>query len=430
MSVLTLAGKPINWANPPKATDKVMWSSRTVGGKPVTGSLRTIAHLDHLSTLAIKKYRVGISVIQPPYNTGVPQSVGTHDFDACSDVQIVGVPWPEQQRFLRANGFACWVREPPAFSWHIHGFTLPPAEGVDPVDDFRVAGFKVGKFVDGGLSSLGQIVGSSQISDYYAHRDGLSSHAHDTSWFPLDIKATVFDLGAYIGRQRRTEKAKTLRVALINIPAKVGGKAITECWRKAAARGAIFGVNESFHASQRALYRSLVSESKGKIAAFGLDRTPNPVFWRTERFRLVSGTVHRIHPRNTTAPNAAKWPGFYDARFITEVVLKDRLTGKEVAVLLTHLAAEVKVIDQKWLRTVKSESKTMLRDLTRKHQSAGRVVIGMGDMNTTEDFSMPRGFKWLTKGIIDKIGANRPGKASVFDAPTDHKHGVQATLRL
>ena len=62
MSVLTLAGKPIDWAHPPAPTTKVMWSQRTSGGKPVTGSLRTIAFIDHLSILAMKKYNTGIRV--------------------------------------------------------------------------------------------------------------------------------------------------------------------------------------------------------------------------------------------------------------------------------------------------------------------------------------------------------------------------------
>lgn len=430
MSVLLLSGKPVDWADPPKATDKVMWSQRTTGGKKVIGSLRTIAHLDHLSALAIKRYRVGVSVIQPPFNTGVVASEGTHDFDACSDVEIVGVPWDEQNRFFRANGFYGWVRQPPAFSWHYHGFTLPPVAVGSVSERFRKAGFMVGKYVDGGWSLFGRVIGSSQIQDAYTGRTGLSGHAIDPTWRPDNLDATIFDLGAYIGKQRRAAKAKTLNVALINIPAKIGRAAIADCWKKAAARGAVFGVNESFDARTRSIYRDLVGQTKGAVGVFGLDRTPNPVFWRTNRLRLLSGTVHRIHPKNTTAPNAAKWPGFYDARFITECVFVDRLNKVEVAVLNTHLAAEVKVIDQQWLKSVKRESRQMLRNMVRTHQSKGRVVVVMGDTNDREDFSMPRGFKWYTKGIIDKIGGNRAGSSTLFVAPTDHKHGVRASIRL
>jgi hypothetical protein len=172
MSVLTLAGKPIDWANPPSPTARVMWSQRTTGGRPVIGSLRTIAFIDHLSTLAIKKYRVGISVIQPPFNTGVEDSEGTHDFDACFDWTIVGVPPNEVQKFGRANGMANWERKPPLFTPHQHGFPLPPQEGRARNDDFAVGGFKVGKYVDGGISLYGRQIASSQLVDYYQHRTG------------------------------------------------------------------------------------------------------------------------------------------------------------------------------------------------------------------------------------------------------------------
>lgn len=203
MSVLTLPGGAINWRKPPKPTTRVLWSRRDMYGRPVTGSLRTIAHLDHLDTLARQKFGTPIVVIQPPYNRGVAASAGTHDLDACSDLYIPGVPWRTQEKFFRANGFACWWRRPPSFGNHIHGFTLPPAEGRVVSDDFKVGGFKVGKYVDGGFSLLGGLVTSSQIADYYEHRTGLSGHAFDTgSWFPPNIRSTIFDLNAYIAKQK------------------------------------------------------------------------------------------------------------------------------------------------------------------------------------------------------------------------------------
>jgi len=210
MSVLTLAGKKIDWAKPPKGNARVMWSKKTTGGKKVIGSLRTIAHLDHLNTLAVKKFGRGIEVIQGPYNTGVAASAGTHDYDACSDLRIPGVPWREQEKFFRANGYGCWYRRKPAFSTeHIHGFTLPQERGEgDPSKRFRAGGFKVGIYVDGGWSTKGRKVGSSQIADYYDGRTGLSGHAKDTgSWFPSNISKTIFDLTDYIRRQRAAQPA-------------------------------------------------------------------------------------------------------------------------------------------------------------------------------------------------------------------------------
>lgn len=203
MAVLTLAGRPINWFKPPKATTKVLWSQRTSGGKQVIGSLRTIAHLDHLNTLAKKKFGTGIVVIQAPYNTGVSASAGTHDYDACVDLTIPGVSWTTQNAFFRANGHGGWVRTPPAFGYHWHGFTLPPISGGSQVSKrWWNLGFKVGKYVDGGWSLYGRSVGSSQIEDYYNSRNGLKGHARDYAWRPQVIDATVFNLDLYIRRQQ------------------------------------------------------------------------------------------------------------------------------------------------------------------------------------------------------------------------------------
>ena len=210
--VLTLQGKPIDWTKPPKPTDRVMWSERDWQGDKVIGSLRSIAHLDRLDALAKGRgWKSGIVIIQPPYNTGVLASAGTHDYDACSDLYIPGASWWDQQRFLRANGFACWYRHPPKFGNHIHGFTLPPREGKSISDDFKVHGFKVGKYVDGGYSTYGRLVTSSQISDYYARAFGLSNMhtpGSDKSWHPAThlkggVASTIFDLDAYIARRRK-----------------------------------------------------------------------------------------------------------------------------------------------------------------------------------------------------------------------------------
>jgi hypothetical protein len=220
MTVLTLAGKPINWAKPPKPQARVMWSQKTTGGRLVTGSLRTIAHLDRLNSLSIKKFSVGISVIQGPYNTGVAASAGTHDFDACLDVWINGVDGYVQQAFFRANGGGAYFRTPAqGFSPHIHYFTLPEREGTDPSDDYRSGGFKVGVYVDGGWSTKGARVASSQIEDYYEERSALSGHLPDPTWFPADKAATIFDLNAYIARKRIEAKPVPPKVpdALVSV---------------------------------------------------------------------------------------------------------------------------------------------------------------------------------------------------------------------
>jgi hypothetical protein len=198
---LHLDGAPIDFGQPPLSTALVKWAKKDLKGRAVKGSLRHICHLNQLNNLAVTKFGTGIEIIQPAFNTGVAASVGTHDFDMVVDLHIPGVGWWDQQRFFRANGLGSWYRHPPAFGNHIHGFTLPPREGHNVSDDFKVAGFKVGKYIDGGWSTHHAQITSSQIADYYHHAFGLKNEHKpnsDTSWFPPDIPTTIFDLSAYI----------------------------------------------------------------------------------------------------------------------------------------------------------------------------------------------------------------------------------------
>jgi hypothetical protein len=198
--MLTLSGKPVDWSKPPKQTDLALWSRTTSGGKQVKGSARTIAHLCAIDAAAQKKFGTGIVIIQAPFNTTVPASAGTHDHDACTDLHIPGVNWRTQEKWLRANGYACWYRFPPKFGHHIHGFTLPPQSGVVRTDDFRDLGVTVGKYVDGGSALFGSLVTSSQLNDYYHHAFGLKGmHGLNTddTWHPADIGKTIFDYAAF-----------------------------------------------------------------------------------------------------------------------------------------------------------------------------------------------------------------------------------------
>lgn len=197
MSVLTLKGKAINYAKPPKPNALVLWSRRDMYGRKVIGTYRSIAHLDATDAAARKKYGTGLVVIQPSYNTTVAASAGTHDFDACFDVYIPGVAWATQQRFFRSIGWGAYWRKPPRFGHHIHMFSLPLREGTVRADDYRSAGTKVGLYVDGGWSTKGRKTTSAQLDAYYNHRDALASNAKDNSWFPADIPKTIFDLKAY-----------------------------------------------------------------------------------------------------------------------------------------------------------------------------------------------------------------------------------------
>lgn len=203
MTVLKLNGQPFDWwEGPAEQNRKSLWSEKTTGGRPVYGSLRSIAWLDRTNQRSLAKFGQPVRVIQSAYNSTVSASAGTHDFDACYDVHIPGVSWETQQRFFREQGSGAYWRRPPAFGNHIHLFVLPPREGASVSDDYRVHGITVGTYVDGGWSRYGRSVGSSQISDYYSHRTALSGHHKDPSWFPPNIRATIFNFNEYVKEQR------------------------------------------------------------------------------------------------------------------------------------------------------------------------------------------------------------------------------------
>jgi hypothetical protein len=194
MTVLNIhSGKELHWDLDQDPTKMVRWSNDTMFGGEVKGSLRTIAHLDWMSDRAVKHFGQRIVVIQAPYNTSVEASKGTHDLDSCKDWYIPGVGWWLTQRFGRVHGDGCYYRHPPLFGNHIHGFTLPHGQ------HFQT---KVGVYIDGGMSLYGRIVASSQLADYYAHRNALADHSHDGSWFPKDISATVFNFQLFLHNKR------------------------------------------------------------------------------------------------------------------------------------------------------------------------------------------------------------------------------------
>jgi hypothetical protein len=165
----------------------VRYSQNTTSGNPVYVVPRTANHLDYTKArLAKKSKRDGktyrLEIIQPPWNTGVSASAGTHDKSSVLDVRITGMGWWAAQKFLRQCGWAAWYRYPPTFSEHIHmvslGYSAP-----------------VGEWVPG------------QVADYLAKppRNGLSSHALDPSWHPDNIRATYFDNDAYVASLKEAD---------------------------------------------------------------------------------------------------------------------------------------------------------------------------------------------------------------------------------
>ncbi len=172
----------------------------TIAGKTFKCSARTAAHVEHtIARLKVTHPTARLEIIQGPYNSTIAASSGTHDYDAVFDFRIVGMnansdQWYAAQRFLRSLGWACWYRHTgtwaPTGAWHIHAISL---------------GYlgKVGKYIDGGVSLYGRKVATSQVDDYYNHAFGLANQhraGSDTSFFPPDIKATIFDYNAHLAR--------------------------------------------------------------------------------------------------------------------------------------------------------------------------------------------------------------------------------------
>lgn len=143
--------------------------SATLNGVTYRAGRRTVAHLTWTDEFLRRQGR-WLRLIQPPYNTSVAASAGTHDGDGCVDVEVEGLAWTSGQMALRGLGWAAWYRPDTPGLWgdHIHMVSLGcPGP--------------VGIYVPG------------QVADYYAHRSGLKGHAPDNTWHPADIDSTVFD---------------------------------------------------------------------------------------------------------------------------------------------------------------------------------------------------------------------------------------------
>jgi hypothetical protein len=205
-------GKEFRWARhrwTPRT--RARWHKKTMYGDPVIGSVRAIAHLDYLDRRAKAIFGVGITVVQSAYNTSVAASAGTHNEDLVYDLWIFGVSGYRQQHFFRAHGFPGWYRPTTPGLWknHYHGWSAVPY-GVDVSKSFAEHGFKVGVYIDGGWSTYGRLVTSSQAHDQLVHAFGLKDQhtpGSDKSWYPDNPKGHIFDLHGYIVRRTRVQAA-------------------------------------------------------------------------------------------------------------------------------------------------------------------------------------------------------------------------------
>lgn len=219
-----------------------------------------------------------------------------------------------------------------------------------------------------------------------------------------------------------------MKIGIINIPTSVGPDSWADCFSLMAERAPVFGINEVFHPKAKALYRDLATQLK--LASFGLRRGPNPIFWQRERYEKVEGERHLLHVRGQGVL-ARLYPGFNDARYATELVLRDRGTKQEFVVICTHWVPNGSKVAEAWRKWARREAKRGVRKLVKRHLRAGRPVWFIADTNIKDAFGFGKGFQWIRGAGIDKVGLWLPKgmsakdlDANLFPAPTDHHHGV------
>lgn len=227
-----------------------------------------------------------------------------------------------------------------------------------------------------------------------------------------------------------------MKAGIINVPTKVGPANWATCFNLMADQAPVFGLNEAKHPNAKGTYRAL---ARGRnLGVYGLRQGPNPVFWDRERFRRTASAHHRLHVRGESAL-ARRWPGFNDARYVTEVVLRDRQDKTTHAVLCSHWVPNGGKVPNAWRAWARAEAKRGVKRLAKAHLAQGRTVWFLGDTNIKEPFRFGgrRRFRWLKGEGIDKVGLWVPAGTTVtnargktFPAPTDHHRGVvgHATL--
>lgn len=226
-----------------------------------------------------------------------------------------------------------------------------------------------------------------------------------------------------------------MKPGVINVPTSVGPRAWASCFRAIAKRTSVFGINEAFAPAAKALYLALAL-ARG-LGQYGVRRSPNPVFWRRRHWRKASGRVIKLHD---ALSRYGDWPGFNDARYVTEVILRRR--GRkgfpQVVILNTHWVPEGDKVNDEDRARARSASLREVRALILEHLAAGRIVILMGDTNihAAIHLNIP-GLVWIRPLGVDKIAvALPPGwtlddfDVDTFAARTDHKHGIAAAVEI
>lgn len=226
---------------------------------------------------------------------------------------------------------------------------------------------------------------------------------------------------------------------MINVPTKVGPLNWARCFIKTSNRAGVFGINETFSRAAKRTYMAL-AKARG-FGYYGVKQGPNPIFWNKKYWRFVEAKHVKIHGKG---PNYRAWPGFNDDRYMTILVLqrvgeKGNPVGPPQAFLFTHWAAfgGNHKVPTKWVNARQAESIEFARGIIELGLDKGMIVWFSGDTNHGGAIDFGKNFHWVKPLGIDKIGVALPKgvklehkSVSLFDAPTDHNHGIASTVRF
>lgn len=136
--------------------------------------------------------RVGdeLTIFQGSYNSGVGASAGTHDGGGAVDLWCATTPVARVVRIMRVVGFAAWYRPaiPGLWGHHVHAIAIGDRE-----------------------MSTGA---RAQVIDYFNGRNGLASHAADSTWRPDPIPTFDYEKAIDVQLDDKLPSGKTVGEAL------------------------------------------------------------------------------------------------------------------------------------------------------------------------------------------------------------------------
>lgn len=231
-----------------------------------------------------------------------------------------------------------------------------------------------------------------------------------------------------------------LRVALMNVPTKVGWRAWRSNFIALDQRAHVFAVNEAGSSLAKKVYAVLAQ--RRRLGRYGLFIGPNPIFWDSRRYRRHSAAQVKLHGR---APGwrFRLWPGYNSARYATVVVLQPRAGGLLETYINAHWVPPGKKVDDEWRERMREISERKIAEIIEEHRAAGRIVTLTGDLNLRHEPDLGENVVWLRGDGVDKLAialpdgvefadgvSNARARVDVFPGITDHKHGVSADIHL